>query len=350
MSAASILDALDPERYIPVPIGITKDGKWVAGGDPLTALKELAARPLPPDTQPAGFLVDPTEPGLIPVDQRGSALTEGFQFDVVFPVLHGPYGEDGTVQGLLELANVPYVGSGVAASAAAMDKAIMKELFRSAGLPIVDHIVVMRTDWRRDPEGVERRVAEEIGFPCFVKPANLGSSVGISKVKEPGDLPAALHLAARYDRKLIVEKSAEGYAEIECSVLGNDDPAASIPGEIVPGAEFYDYQAKYFDDTSQLIIPARLSEEATKRVQAMSIAAFKAIDCAGLARVDFFVHPESETILVNEINTMPGFTRISMYPKLWAASGLDYRSLVNRLIELAFERHQDKNSHAFHAG
>lgn len=404
MSAESILKALDPTRFTPVPIGITREGKWIVGGDPLAALKQLAGQPtdkqdLSAPPLPAAFLVDPTEPGLVPLGERsggqhsgqpsgehdvrhsdepgseqsgdrgedrgedrggdragqltgqqgGREVTqygphhEDFGFDVVFPVLHGPYGEDGTVQGLLELANVPYVGSGVAASAVGMDKAFMKEMFRSAGLPIVDHVVVMRSEWRRDPDAVQSRIVEKIGFPCFVKPANLGSSVGISKVKKQADLARAIDEAALHDRKILVEKSAEGFAEIECSVLGNDDPEASIAGEIVPGAEFYDYHAKYIDDTSELIIPARISPQAMRRVQELAIAAFRAIDAAGLARVDFFVHPETEEIYVNEINTMPGFTRISMYPKLWAASGVSYSELITRLIELAFERHRERN-------
>lgn len=339
--------ALDPEKYEVIPIGIAKDGRWLIGRDPLAALKEGVQRSLPADLIPATFWPDPEEPGLITssqaTDLQGASPARQ-SFDVVFPVLHGPYGEDGTVQGMLELANVPYVGSGVAASGASMDKVLMKGLFRAAGLPILDYLVVKRKEVDSGLDEIRQDVEERLGYPCFVKPANLGSSVGVSKVKGPEDLRAALEEAARYDRKIVIEKAATGYREVECSVLGNDEPETSIPGEIVPGGEFYDYRAKYLDDTSELIIPARISPEATARVRALAARAFLAVDAAGLARVDFFVHPETEEIYVNEINTMPGFTRISMFPKLWEATGLSYAQLLDRLIELAIERHQDKNA------
>jgi len=383
MSAQNIMAALDREKYEVIPIGITRDGQWIASGDPLRALLEgnprLAA--------PAAFLPRPGAPALVPLAPAGAVVHPGPQqlkqpqqaplqapvggqpaaaslpeaspqpepgdrppalaalgeIDVFFPVLHGPYGEDGTIQGLLELAGVPYVGAGVAASAVGMDKALMKALFRAAGLPVVDHLVVTAHQWRTQADQVRARIQQQIGFPCFVKPANLGSSVGISRVTKSAELDDALSLAMRYDVKVLVERAALGCREVEVSVLGNEEPEASIPGEIVPAAEFYDYRSKYLDDRSELIIPARISDAAAARVRAMAIAAFQAIDGAGLARVDFFVHKETEEIWVNEINTMPGFTRISMYPKLWEASGLPYPQLLDRLIELALERHAQRS-------
>ncbi|MFS8572202.1 MAG: D-alanine--D-alanine ligase [Clostridia bacterium] len=344
MSAESVMKALDPAKYEVIPIGITKDGRWLVGDDPLAALKEGAKERLA-QMVPAAFLADPAGPGLVAVGGRPPAeLAERLAFDVVFPVLHGPNGEDGTVQGLLDLAGVPYVGSGVAGSAVGMDKALMKAVFRSAGLPVLDYVVIKRKHIASRWDQIREQVASLIGYPCFVKPANLGSSVGISKVKQEEELRDALEEAARYDRKILVEKAAEGFREVEVSVLGNDEPETSIPGEIVPGGEFYDYRAKYLDDSSELIIPARISPQATDEVRRLAAAAFLAVDAAGLARVDFFVHPETETIYVNEINTMPGFTRISMYPKLWEASGLPYPQLIDRLIELAFERHREKRA------
>lgn len=343
MSAESIMRALDPEKYEVIPIGIAKDGRWLIGEDPLKALKEAVKGELPHRVTPAAFWPDPTEPGLMVAEPSFPAREEGRKrFDVVFPVLHGPYGEDGTIQGMLELANVPYVGSGVAGSAVGMDKILMKDVFRSAGLPVLDYVPVLRKQLETSFAEIQEAIEERLGYPCFVKPANLGSSVGVSKVKKREELRPALEEAARYDRRLIVEKAAEGYREVECSVLGNDEPETSICGEIVPGGEFYDYDAKYFDDTSQLIIPARISEQASNRVRELAAAAFRAIDAAGLARVDFFVHPETEEIFINEINTMPGFTRISMYPKLWEATGLSYPELLDRLIQLALERFEEK--------
>jgi D-alanine-D-alanine ligase len=286
---------------------------------------------------------DPTERGLAHFRRSGDR-EDRETLDVIIPVLHGTYGEDGTIQGLLDMAGIPYVGCGVLASATGMDKVIMKRLFREAGLPIVDFVSFLRTQWESDSLALESRVSGEIGFPCFVKPANLGSSVGISKASEARSLSQAIALAARYDRKIIVERAVDG-REIEVSVLGNDEPQASLPGEIVPvTAEFYDYRAKYIDDQgARLVIPAQLSTEVTRDIQQFGIRAFQAIDGSGLARVDFFIERSTGKVLVNEINTMPGFTSISMYPKLWGASGIGYAELIDRLIELAFERHREKS-------
>ncbi len=345
-SAASVLQAMDRERFEPVPVGITRAGRWLLspGGDaaPLLAagrVEEGAGRPV--------ALVGGTASGapaiLIPIEGDGAGAAGGPEpVDAVFPVLHGPNGEDGTVQGLLELADVPYVGSGVLASAVGMDKGIMKDVFRQHGLPSTDYLVLTRREWEAEPERVTREIEAGLGYPCFVKPANLGSSVGISKVRGPGELAPAMDLAARHDRRLVVEKGVDA-REIECSVLGNDDPAASVPGEIVPCNEFYDYQAKYVDDRSKLLIPAPIPPETARQVRELAVRAFRAIDAAGLARVDFFLERRTGRVLVNEINTMPGFTSISMYPKLWEASGLPYTSLITRLIELAVERWKEKD-------
>ncbi len=341
MSAASVIRAMDPEKYEVVPIGITKDGRWITTGDPLRALTEGLVKA---GGRPVALLPDPSSQGLVPLAARAPVPRDGpvEPVDVIFPVLHGPYGEDGTVQGLLELANVPYVGAGVLASAAGMDKAIMKALFRQAGLPVVRHRVVLRRDWETRPDRVVSEIGEDPGFPCFVKPCNLGSSVGISKVRGPGELGPALDLAARYDRKLLVEEAVPRAREIEVSVLGNDEPVASVPGEIVPSREFYDYRAKYLDGTSELIIPAPLPDALAEEVRSLAVRAFQAIDAGGMARVDFLLDGSSGRLFVSEINTIPGFTKISMYPKLWEASGLSYGQLIDRLIELAIERHRDK--------
>jgi D-alanine-D-alanine ligase len=262
--------------------------------------------------------------------------------DVVFPVLHGPYGEDGTVQGLLELANVPYVGAGVLGSAVGMDKAVMKTLFAAAGLPIVGHQVVLRHEWRQAAPAVIARVARELSYPVFVKPANLGSSVGISKAKSDEEFTSAMQLALQFDRKIVIEAAVPDAREIECAVLGNDTPEASVPGEIVPGREFYDYEAKYLDEGSKAIVPAPLRDDQREAVRKMAIAAFRAVDGAGMARVDFLLERGRETLYLNEVNTIPGFTTISMYPKMWEASGLSYPELIDRLIRLALERHAEK--------
>ena len=273
---------------------------------------------------------------------EGRGLMTGLTLDVVFPVLHGPYGEDGTIQGLLELANVPYVGAGVLASAVGMDKAMAKAVFAAHGLPIPDYVALTRRAWAADRAGWEARAIERLGLPLFVKPANLGSSVGISKVKAAGDLGAAVDLAAEFDRKIVIEAAVADAREIECAVLGNDEPEASVPGEVRPSREFYDYEAKYLDEGSELLIPAPLPPAQADQVRRLAIAAFRAIDGAGLARVDFLLARATGTLYLNEINTLPGFTTISMYAKLWAASGVDYPALLDRLIALAIERHRDK--------
>jgi D-alanine-D-alanine ligase len=341
-SAASVLSAIDRTRYEVVPMGIAKDGHWLVGGDPLRALAEAAGLRLAlPPAPPSGVTPGGSETALVRVQTAGG-LPAGVagRLDVVFPVLHGPYGEDGTVQGLLELADLPYVGAGVLASAVGMDKATMKAVFRAHDLPAVPHLVVYRHEWAADAEGITRQVATELGYPCFAKPSNLGSSVGISKVRAPGDLAAAVAAALAHDRKILVERGVAG-REIEVSVLGNDHPEASVPGEILPGKEWYDYEAKYTDGIAKLVIPAPLSPELTADFRRLAVRAFRAVDAAGLARVDFFLE-DDERIWVNEINTIPGFTRFSAYPRLWEASGLPYPKLVDRLIELALERHAAK--------
>jgi D-alanine-D-alanine ligase len=332
VSAQSVLAALDPERYEVITIGIDKVGRW-------HILPELPGRrpgalPAVAGDQGRGVALarEPGESALVAED--GSRQ----EIDVVFPVLHGPYGEDGTIQGMLELAGIPYVGAGVLASAVGMDKAVQKKLFEREGLPVVPHEVVHEREWEEDREAVEAR-AEGLGLPVFVKPATLGSSVGISKVKHLGDLPGAIEEALSYARKALVERSMEGAREIECAVLGNDDPVASLPGEIIPDGEFYDYRAKYIDEGTELKVPADLPEAVIEEIQRMAVAAFLAIDAAGMARVDFFYREPNE-VIVNEINTIPGFTHVSMYPKMWEASGLSYADLVDRLIELALERYQ----------
>ncbi len=345
-SAAAVFANLDPARYEAVAIRIEKDGRWALPAEPPTVMK---AADVITGARPAGDgRVGPDR------DQRdvhmvahpgGDTLmtgTTGMKLDVVFPVLHGPYGEDGTVQGLLELANVPYVGAGVLASAVGMDKAAMKLVFAAKGLPICDYEVVLKRDWQRDERAVMQTVAARLGFPLFVKPANLGSSVGISKAKHAAELRAAITLAAQFDRKIVIEAAVPKAREIEVAVLGNDDPEASVPGEIIPSGEFYDYQAKYVSDDSRAVIPAQIDEARAAEVRAMAIAAFKAIDGAGMARVDFLLAGDTQVLYLNEVNTIPGFTTISMYSKMWDASGLPYARLLDRLIALALERHGEK--------
>jgi D-alanine-D-alanine ligase len=372
LSAASVLNAIDREKYEVVPIGITKDGRWLTAEHAenlLTGKLMLEPRNLragdPDMTQPAAVLargeavVVPPEPvhrhsGLVPFQTDSSpmrrASDRAINVDVIFPVLHGTFGEDGTIQGLLELADIPYVGAGVLGSAAGMDKDIMKSLFIAAGLPIVKHVTILRSDWKKDPKKVEKLVGK-LKYAVFVKPANLGSSVGISKAHNKKELGPAIEEAAKFDSKIVIEQGVGGNKEkareIECSVLGNDEPSASVPGEIVPIKEFYDYNAKYLDEGSQLIIPAKLTKAETKKVQELALKAFKAVDCSGLARVDFLMDPKTRKIYLNEINTMPGFTAISMYPKLWAASGLEYSDLIDRLIQLGIERHEDKKKNQY---
>ena len=353
-SAASVIAALEERGHTVVPIGIARTGRWVVGGDPMRALAAEARVALPSNDADGAVKkalanrAEATESaavqGLARTEPAGSLPLELRQgLDVVVIMLHGPYGEDGTIQGLFELADVPYVGAGVLASAVGMDKATMKAVFQAHGLPIIEYLVVTRSEWRQAPDRIEVRVAETVGFPCFVKPVNLGSSVGISKVSERGELAAALDLAAKYDRKIIIERGVNA-REIEVSVLGNDEPLASLPGEITFDADWYDYSTKYLEGQSRLTIPAPVSIEITRRLQTLAIAAFRAIDCSGMARVDFFVERGTDRVLVNEINTIPGFTATSAYAKMWAATGLAYTDLVDRLIELALERHRSKGA------
>ncbi len=368
LSAASVLDAIDKDKYEVVPIGITKEGRWISSahaerllqGDPMHAPRPLRAGD--PETTPAAAvlakgeaIVVPPVPGheLAPfeADVPHRRLEDrAIDVDIIFPVLHGTFGEDGTIQGLLELADIPYVGAGVLGSAAGMDKDVMKRLFRDAGLPIVKHVTVLRSEWEQDPQSIRRTIEKALKYPVFVKPANLGSSVGITKVHGRNELAGAMNDAAQFDRKIIVEAGVGGKRkarEIECSVLGNDAPIASVPGEVVPGKEFYDYAAKYLDEGSELLIPAPLTKAQTRKVQQLAVRSFLAVDCSGLGRVDFLMDPATEKIYVNEINTMPGFTAISMYPKLWAATGISYSELIDRLIQLGFERHAEKNKNKY---
>ncbi len=346
-SAAAVFKNLDPNRYEAVAIRIEKDGRWTLPERPpmlASAADVIAGKTESTDAAREAHLV--AHPGvetLLSIDRTSPGSVVSAQtLDVVFPVLHGPYGEDGTVQGLLELANVPYVGAGVLASSVGMDKATMKLVFAARGLPICDYEVVLKRDWRRDERAVLTTVVNRLGFPVFVKPANLGSSVGISKARHATELRAAIELAASFDRKIVVEAAVPDAREIEVAVLGNDEPEASVPGEIVPSREFYDYQAKYIDTDSETLIPAPLTEAQTGELRRLAIAAFKAVDCAGMARVDFLLARETGVVYLNELNTIPGFTTISMYSKMWAASGLDYPALLDRLIALAVERHSEK--------
>ncbi|RJQ28210.1 MAG: D-alanine--D-alanine ligase [Peptococcaceae bacterium] len=337
-SAQSVIAALDREKYEVIPVGVTREGKWLAGIDPPALLAGDFKDAITVDP-PA----DPARGGLVRVNPA-NAGTEShvLPVDVVFPVLHGTFGEDGTLQGLLELANIPYVGAGVLASALGMDKVLMKTVFARHNIPQPRFWFCLRREWEKDRSGIVAGVEERLGYPCFVKPANLGSSVGISKAHDRAELVRAIELAAKYDRKIILEEGVEA-REVEVSVLGNDDPVASPPGEIIPFNEFYDYEAKYIDGKSSLIIPADLPPDTVRRVQELAVKAFKAVDCAGMARVDFFIRRDNNAVLVNEINTIPGFTRFSMYPKLWEAGGIGYGELLDRLIELAQERHREKN-------
>jgi D-alanine-D-alanine ligase len=329
VSAGSVLDAVPRDRYEPLAVGIDKDGGWWLLPD-APRMRPGADR-LPRVDPAAGESVVLAGGGLV------KATGERLPVDVVFPVLHGPYGEDGTIQGMLEFMGLPYVGAGVLASAVAMDKAVAKVLFRAAGLPIVDHAVVTAHEWREDREAVYAG-AKALGLPLFVKPASLGSSVGITKVKEEDGLDPAIDEAFAHGSKAIIEAAVPGAREIECSVLGNEEPVASVPGEIVPAGEFYDYRSKYLDDRTELIVPADLPPEVTEEVQRMAVAAFEVVDCAGMARVDFLLG--GGRVHLNEVNTIPGFTGVSMYPKMWEASGLPYPELIHRLIQLALERHR----------
>jgi D-alanine-D-alanine ligase len=359
LSAASVLRAIDRDKFDVTPIGITREGRWLAAADANHLLNgdiSAVARRLragDPEATPGAKLLHEGIPTLLAPEPRSSTDLHqnqslgGQPLDVVFPVLHGTFGEDGTIQGLFELAGIAYVGSGVLGSAAGMDKDVMKRLFVEAGLPIVKHVTLLRADWEKNPRKTIAQVEKTLRYPVFVKPANLGSSVGITKAHDRKELGPALAVAAKYDRKLVVEQGVGKKTrarEFEVAVLGNDDPKASVVGEIVPSKEFYDYEAKYLSEGSVPVIPARISLAESKKIREMAVAAFRACDLAGLARVDFLMEPEGEQrIFVNEVNTMPGFTRISMYPKLWEASGLSYTELITRLIELALERQAEKD-------
>jgi D-alanine-D-alanine ligase len=343
-SAASVLEALDKEKYEVVPIGITHEGRWLAGVNPraLTAGATMDERA--EGVTAVAITGDPTQHGLVPAPSAtsgGSARRPNRPLDVVIPVLHGTYGEDGTLQGLLEMAGVPYAGCGVLGSALGMDKEKAKLVFMAAGLPVVDWLTVRRFELDRDAEELCDRIEARFTYPIFAKPANLGSSVGVSKAHDRAELRAALATALQFDRKAVVEPGVKA-RELECGVLGNDEPQASIVGEVVPSSEFYDYRAKYIDNASRLYIPAPISDELTAEVRRLAVAAFRTLDLSGLARVDFFLDRDTDALYVNEVNTMPGFTQISMYPKLWEASGVSYPQLLDRLIELALERYADR--------
>ncbi len=388
LSAASILKAIDRRKFDVVPIGITREGRWLAAADARDLLNgasgNAAARQLragDPEVTPAArllhegiptlFAPEPENPPLLRARRSGATIDSGrarvfadsyrpadvtrlsgHSLDVVFPVLHGTFGEDGTIQGLFELAGIAYVGSGVLGSAAGMDKDVMKRLFAQAELPIVKHLTLLRSAWQNAPRKVIAQVENTLRYPVFVKPANLGSSVGISKVHDRKELGPALDVAAKYDRKLVVEQGVGGRngkaRELEVAILGNDDPKASVVGEIIPGKEFYDYEAKYLCEGSVPVIPAKLTRSESKQIRDVAVAAFRACDLTGLARVDFLMEPDGKRrIFVNEVNTLPGFTRISMYPKLWEATGIEYRELITRLIELAIERQKEKNQTSY---
>ena len=367
LSAASILKAIDRKKFDVVPIGITKEGRWLGAADAhglLEGDQSVAARNLragDPNATPGAKLLHEGMPTLMAPEPAAASASVKFKrrladqssgIDVVFPVLHGTFGEDGTIQGLFELAGIAYVGSGVLGSSAGMDKDVMKRLFAQAGLPIVKHVTILRSEWEASPRKAVALVEKTLKYPVFVKPANLGSSVGISKAHDRKELGPALDIAAKYDRKLIVEQGVvgkkSGARELEVAVLGNDDPKASVVGEIIPGKEFYDYEAKYLSEGSVPVIPAKLSRAESKQIREMAVAAFRACDLAGLARVDFLMEPDGKRrIYINEVNTLPGFTQISMYPKLWEATGISYTDLITRLIELALERQREKERNSY---
>ena len=353
-SAAAVFANLDRERYEPIAIRIEKDGRWTLADRPPTALSAAdvieqarleGARPVRASRE-VHLLPRPSDETMLAIDRKdddsSKAMLTGLGLDLVFPVLHGPYGEDGTIQGLLELASVPYVGCGVLASAVGMDKSVMKVLFAARGLRVSPAITVTGAEWAADRAGIEARAAKTLGFPLFVKPANLGSSVGISKAHDAGELGGAIDLAAGYDRKIVIEQAVPDAREIEVAVIGNDAPEASVPGEIIPSREFYDYEAKYLDEGSRSVIPAEIDADLAAEVRRQAIEAFRAIDGAGMARVDFLITRGSRDVIVNEVNTIPGFTTISMFAKMWEASGVSYPQLLDRLLALARERHAEK--------
>ncbi len=342
-SAASIMEAIDRNRFQVIQVGITRTGRWLTGENTWQCLWEQNNID---SCSKAVLLTDPEQPGLLVEDRARSGSWYRQPLDLVFPVLHGPFGEDGTVQGLLELAGLPYVGSGVLASAAGMDKVTMKALFAQHGLPIGDYLFTTGWEWADNKKSFMERVSKRLICPLFVKPANLGSSVGITRVEYWSELEAAIEEALRYDEKVLVESFVEG-REIECSVLGDTEPKASLPGEIIPCNKFYDYQAKYLDERSKLVVPVKLGATLERKVQMLAVKSFQAVQASGLARVDFFVNDKEGEVIINEINTMPGFTSISMYPKLWEATGLPYRELVNKLLDLAVNRYRRRRKLIF---
>jgi D-alanine-D-alanine ligase len=343
MSARSVLSVLDPAKYEVMQIGITLTGQWLAGDDVLGKFESGKLSGL----APAFVVPDPSLPGLLTL--REKMLEKSSEIDVYFPLLHGTFGEDGTIQGVFEMAGAGYVGAGVLGSSVGMDKGLFKDVMRAHGIPVVDWMVVLRTEIEKDINAVIQRVEALSPYPLFTKPANLGSSVGITKCNSRSDLQEGLMEASLYDRRILIEHGIAHAREIEVSVLGNDDPRASVPGEVIPSREFYSYEAKYIDGTSGLLIPAPLEPAITRRVQDLAVRAFKAIDAAGMARVDFLLDADTDTVYLNELNTIPGFTKISMYPKLWDASGISYAALVDRLIELAVQRkaERDRTSHSY---
>ncbi|HJU54452.1 MAG TPA: D-alanine--D-alanine ligase family protein [Pyrinomonadaceae bacterium] len=349
-SARAVIDALDARRYEVVPIAITKEGKWLSPARatrllPEETRKQVADKVASEERQPSALIGDPSSNGLVARGGGDDALAPPRPLDVVFPVLHGPFGEDGTIQGWLEMVGMPYVGSGVLASSCGMDKVTMKALFKEAGLPVCRHTSLLRKDWDTDRQAALRRVAREIGFPSFVKPANLGSSVGISRATDKNALERAIDLAARYDRKIIIEEGLDA-REIECAVIGNEKPEASLPGEYVvkdPAAAFLDYAEKYTGTGHvEFVVPAPLPKSVTERVRRLAVRAYRSLDCAGFARVDFFLRRDTRELLINELNTIPGLTDVSGFPKMWEASGLPFTRVLDRLIELALDRHREK--------
>ncbi|HUN63952.1 MAG TPA: D-alanine--D-alanine ligase family protein [Candidatus Sulfotelmatobacter sp.] len=331
-SAASVIRGLDPDKYEAVPIGITKDGHWLVGEGAVKMLPEVLR-----GGRRVMLTADPTEAALVPLDRGAGAQ----RLDVIFPVLHGTFGEDGTIQGMLDLAGLPYVGAGVLGSAIGMDKDVAKRLCQAEGIPVVPWISVYRWDWEKDRQSIIDKIAAKFPYPVFVKPATLGSSVGMSKVHKAEELGPAIDLAGEYGMKIMVEKAVSA-REIEVSVLGNHDPKASVPGEIVPHREFYDYAAKYLEDGTRLVIPAELKPSQVQKIQTTAVRAFRTLELAGMARVDFFLEKKGSKLYLNEVNTIPGFTSISMYPKLWEASGIPFRQLIDKLIELAFEMQRER--------
>ena len=359
-SAAAIFSRLDPKRYDAVPVFVDKNGRWsladaipatMSAGEIIQNLHASGRPNAPVQRSEAHFVTYPSEETVLTISRDHStmgqsvdrAVVRGLSLDIIFPIIHGPFGEDGTLQGLLELANVPFVGSGVLASALAMDKSMSKVVFAANGLPLVQHMVVKGSEWQATPETIVDKINQVFNYPVFVKPANLGSSIGVSRVTNKTELQAALSKAYSLDNTLLVETAVSNAREIECSVLGNESPLTSVPGEVIPSGEFYDYDSKYLDDQSELRIPANLSMELSDKVRDLSVKAFLALGCAGMARVDFLLDPNNENLYLNEVNTLPGFTTISQYAKLWEATGLAYSELLDRLIELALARHHQKN-------